>query len=92
MVNVFGGRDWSAATRRVKFNFEEDDWDNGSIDLDEISEMFFNEWTQQTGWLFKELVIKLPPDLKYLLSENKDDNKRSGGSGCSGFMLGSTRL
>jgi len=63
--------------QEVKLNFLEDDWDNGSIDLDEISEMFFNEWTQQTGWLFKELVIKLPQDLKYLLSENKDDNKRS---------------
>lgn len=44
--------------------------------LSNIADYFFDEWTDQTGWLFHELVVELPSNLKTLLSENEGENQR----------------
>ena len=44
--------------------------------LSNIADYFFDEWTDQTGWLFHELVVELPSNLKTLLSENEEENQR----------------
>ena len=46
------------------------------ISLTGIAEFFFDSWTDQTGWLFHLLEVELPENLKYLLSEDKNENQR----------------
>ena len=46
------------------------------ISLCDIAEFFFDSWTDETGWLFHLLEVELPANLKYLLSEDKNENQR----------------
>ena len=68
-----------------------EEWTNQSVELDldedlkidapneiclsSIAAYFFDEWTGETGWLFHAIEVKLPPDLRHILSDNFRNNQ-----------------